>query len=137
MKYSKIVQLRETDAAGVVYFANLLSICHDAYEASIRAHGIDMKTFFNNSQVAVPIVHAEINFKRPIFCGDEIEVNLVASLVSENEFSINYQILAVPNQSSHLAKAKTIHVCINPNTRKRQPLPESLLSWMREKFIVN
>ncbi|MDJ0549913.1 MAG: 1,4-dihydroxy-2-naphthoyl-CoA hydrolase, partial [Microcystis aeruginosa] len=34
MSYERLIYLADTDAAGVVYFAHLLSICHEAYEFS-------------------------------------------------------------------------------------------------------
>ncbi len=133
MKYLRTVQLRDTDAAGVVYFANLLSICHEAYEESIRSAKIDLKTFFTNSQVIVPIIHAEIDFKRPLFCGEEIEITLKPILLTQNQFSIDYQVWqTLLTNGQEVAKAKTIHVCIEPNTRLRQCLPESLLSWIKD-----
>jgi hypothetical protein len=35
--YVRTVRLADTDAAGVVYFARTLSICHEAYEAALAA----------------------------------------------------------------------------------------------------
>jgi len=138
MKHLRIIHLKDTDAAGVIYFANLLSICHEAYEASIRDYGLELKQFFSSSQLALPITHAEIDFKRPLFCGEQIEINLEPILVSENEFSINYQVFLSPSNGQELAIAQTIHVCINPTTRKRQSLPESLLGWIKKgKIGVN
>jgi len=32
--YSRTVHFADTDAAGVVFFANFLAICHEAYEES-------------------------------------------------------------------------------------------------------
>ena len=41
--YSRTIHFADTDAAGVVYFARYLSICHEAYEEALAAAGIDMK----------------------------------------------------------------------------------------------
>jgi hypothetical protein len=35
--------------AGVVYFAHLLSICHEAYEFSLAQFGINIKDFLKDS----------------------------------------------------------------------------------------
>ncbi|MBD2021122.1 1,4-dihydroxy-2-naphthoyl-CoA hydrolase, partial [Leptolyngbya sp. FACHB-36] len=42
--YSRTVRFSDTDAAGVVYFASALSICHEAYEASLAAVGVDLRS---------------------------------------------------------------------------------------------
>jgi 1,4-dihydroxy-2-naphthoyl-CoA hydrolase len=52
--YNRTVRFQDTDAAGVVYFANVLSMCHEAYEASLAASGINLKSFFNNPTVLFP-----------------------------------------------------------------------------------
>ena len=44
--YTRTIRFHETDAAGVVYFANLLTLCHEAYEAALAEAGLDVKSFF-------------------------------------------------------------------------------------------
>lgn len=44
--YTRIVHFQDTDAAGVIYFANILAICHEAYEASLAAFNINLRFFF-------------------------------------------------------------------------------------------
>ncbi|MEM6398800.1 MAG: thioesterase family protein, partial [Cyanobacteria bacterium P01_D01_bin.116] len=60
--YNRTIRFQDTDAAGVVYFANVLAICHEAYEASLESLGIDIKQFFTNSSTAFPIIHADVDF---------------------------------------------------------------------------
>jgi 1,4-dihydroxy-2-naphthoyl-CoA hydrolase len=124
--YYRTIHLADTDAAGVIYFARMLSICHEAYEVGLKTAGIDLKSFFQNSSVAIPIVHGEIDFFRPVFCGDELIIELTPKLLNETSFEINYLILGIVGQENY-AKAKTKHVCINPETRKRVNLPDYLL----------
>ena len=132
MKQIKIIHLRDTDAAGVVYFASLLSICHEAYEDSLRAHGINLQSLLS-STLALPITQAEINFQRPLFCGDTIEIDLTPSLINSNQFSVEYRVFQASENQQQIAKAKTVHVCIDKITRQRENLPETLLSWLGRK----
>jgi 1,4-dihydroxy-2-naphthoyl-CoA hydrolase len=127
MSYERLIYLADTDAAGVVYFAHLLSICHEAYEFSLAQFGINIKDFFKDSPVALPITQAEIQFFRPLFCGDQIQINFTARSLSENEFQLQYKIYLAEIM---VAKAKTRHVCIDPTARKRIPFPESLKNWL-------
>lgn len=127
--HHRTVRFQDTDAAGVVYFANVLSICHEAYEASLAASGIELKSFFNNPIAAIPVVHASVDFFRPMFCGDELLILLTPQPLSDNHFEIAYQIVAPPSEQQ-LAKAMTKHVCIDPMTRTRTPLPEELAQWL-------
>ena len=122
--YEYIIQFRDTDAAGVVYFANILSICHIAYEASLIASGIDLKLFVNNPEFAVPITHTSADFFKPLYCGDRITIELTPRSIDSCRFEITYQLDA--------ATVITKHIVINPNTRKRQELPAILTNWLKQ-----
>lgn len=127
--YLRRIYLCDTDAAGVVYFAKGLEICHEAYEESLAEAGISIQELIRG-KTALPIVHAEIDFLRPIFCSDRIQVSLNASLVNDSEFAIAYQIFPAGNSNQALVKAKTQHVCINSQVRQRIDLPADLLGWL-------
>ncbi|MBV9384985.1 MAG: acyl-CoA thioesterase [Chroococcidiopsidaceae cyanobacterium CP_BM_ER_R8_30] len=127
--YSRTIRFRDTDAAGVVYFANVLAICHEAYEESLATSGIDLRSFFNNLSVAIPIIHASVNFLHPMFCGDRILVQLNTKHLDNSKFEIIYQVVAVTEQP--IAKVVTRHICIDPNSRTRKELPDNVISWLR------
>ena len=125
--YQRTVRFQDTDAAGVVYFANILSICHEAYEESLEASGINLKTFFCHSSLAFPIVHSSIDFMRPIFCGDKLFVVLRPQQLGIDKFEINYEILTADMIAS---KAVTRHVCIETSTRQKHRLPNQIIQWL-------
>jgi 1,4-dihydroxy-2-naphthoyl-CoA hydrolase len=126
MSYSRTIRLVDTDAAGVIYFASLLSICHEAYEDRLIQSGINLKTFFRDTETALPIVHGEIDFFRPLFCGDRIEIQLIAKVINEHSFEINYQIFLAQSFEKKIAQGKTKHVCINPLSRQKISLPDPI-----------
>jgi 1,4-dihydroxy-2-naphthoyl-CoA hydrolase len=136
--YYRTIYLADTDAAGVVYFPNLMSICHQAYEESLATVGISLQEFLADSAVAIPIVHSEMSFFRPIVCGDKIKIDLTAEKLDECElargwlssFMIAYQLFSVASEQK-LAQGSTRHVCINPKTRIKIPLPESIIQWLK------
>lgn len=128
--YLRRIYLADTDAAGVVYFAKGLEICHQAYEESLAEVGISLNQTIREKKTALPIVHAEIDFLRPIFLGDKIQVSLKTSLVNNSKFAIAYQITPVDNLEQILVKAQTKHVCIDPQIRKRMDLPSTMLEWL-------
>ncbi|HAA28491.1 MAG TPA: 1,4-dihydroxy-2-naphthoyl-CoA hydrolase [Cyanobacteria bacterium UBA8553] len=128
--HNRTVCFRDTDAAGVVYFSNVLSICHEAYEASLVASDINLKLFFNNPVVAIPIIHASIDFYSPMFCGDQLLIHLIPQQLNDNKFEITYQIVAATSSEQQLAKAITKHVCIDPITRTKTQLPEEIIHWL-------
>ena len=143
--YHRCIRFQETDAAGVVYFANLLSICHEAYEASLAAAGFNLALFFSReSEFAVPVIHTEAHFYEPLHCGEAIALQLHPTQLSLHSFEISYRIYrcspsghqTLANESKALpkerpaVKALTRHMCIHPPTRKRQALTPALLNWI-------
>ena len=135
--YTRTVHFQDTDAAGVVYFANVLAMCHEAYEESLAASGINLKAFFSNPEVAFPIIHASVDFYRPMFAGDRLMINLTPKQVTGNEFEIAYQVFVVAGEVAgrSAAKAVTKHVCIDAASRTRKQLSEELMQWM-SKFEI-
>lgn len=130
--YSRTVRFSDTDAAGVVYFASALSICHEAYEASLAAVGVDLRSFFAGEIGAVPIVHAEMDFFKPLFCGDCVEVHLTPTALTENEFEVAYRLALAGSVDRLVSRALTRNVCIDPATRRRIPLPDVLIQWHQQ-----
>lgn len=128
--YHRAIYLSDTDAAGVIYFANALNICHEAYEAWLVEIGINLRKMLTEKTIAIPIVHADIDFLRPIFYGDQLQINLEFKLIQDTEFMINYQIFKQESLDKPLAIAKTKHVCINPKTRSRTNLPEIITRYL-------
>lgn len=134
--YERTVRFADTDAAGVVYFANILSFCHEAYEAALMAAGLDLRRFFTNPDLAIPIVATEAKFLQPLFCGDWVEIKLEPSLTGVDSFTIAYTLSKTskleesqaPDQL--IALASTKHVCIVPQQRQRHPLPQEILDWL-------
>ncbi|HZG38204.1 MAG TPA: thioesterase family protein [Nodosilinea sp.] len=121
------VRFHETDGAGVVYFANELVMCHAAYEASLAAAGLDLGAFFRAETVAYPIVHAEIDYRRPLRCGDRVEIHLTPSRLDDSSFEIKYQ---VKLEAAVAAQAVTRHVCIEVANRRRCALPAEMEHWL-------
>ena len=125
--YFRTVYLADTDAAGVVYFARAMEMCHEAYEEWLVSIGISLQKLLQERKLALPIVHGEINFFRPMFCGDKLRITLQSNLINDTEFAIAYQIYLLSSPDKAIVTATTNHVCINPLTRNRIPLPSTIL----------
>ncbi|MEM9976344.1 MAG: acyl-CoA thioesterase [Cyanobacteria bacterium P01_D01_bin.2] len=128
--YHRIIRFHETDAAGVVYFANILTLCHEAYEASLAASGVNMRAFFSGSaSLAVPVVHAKVDFRRPVHCGDQVAIALTPLPVDTTTFEISYCLRNTEQKT--VATALTRHVCIDSASRQRHPFSPELSQWLR------
>lgn len=126
-EYRRIIRFHETDAAGVLYFANVLTLCHEAYEASLAAADVDLTVYFSGQDVAVPVVHASVDFRRPMRCGDAIAITLTPEQTQASTFEICYRLHAADRL---LATALTRHVCIEAATRQRTTFTPDLNRWL-------
>jgi 1,4-dihydroxy-2-naphthoyl-CoA hydrolase len=125
--YDRTIRFNDTDGAGVVYFANLMSICHEAYEASLVAAGIDMPAYFRGHPVAVPITHSSIDFRRALKCGDPLQIALQISALDESRFAIDYHLT---RNSEEIATGRTEHVSIDSDSQTKVPFPLDLRLWL-------
>ena len=134
--YRRVIRLEDTDAAGVVYFATVLSICHEAYEASLAAVGIDLQAFFSGKPIAIPIVHASVDLRSPMFCGEEYEIAIAPTQLDGSKFEIRYRIERSGQNDSRITEALTVHMAIDPVTRSRAELPTPLIQWLRQTKAI-
>ncbi|HTJ78185.1 MAG TPA: thioesterase family protein [Rariglobus sp.] len=129
--YTRTIHFPDTDAAGVVFFANYLAICHEAYEESLAAAGVLLGTFFTDHGVVVPVSKSEATYLRPLACGDKVRVEIIPSLLSENSYALDCVIWKQGAAEKRAAVVRTEHVCISSKTRERLPLPAHLAAWVR------
>jgi 1,4-dihydroxy-2-naphthoyl-CoA hydrolase len=110
-------------------------MCHEAYEESLDTSGINLKSFFSNPSMAIPIVHASVDFFRPMFCGDRIDIHVMPKYLDDQRFETTYQLVAV-GEDRVLAKAITKHVCIDPVSRNKTKLPQEIIQWFQHYGFV-
>ena len=129
--YSRTIHLADTDAAGVVYFARTLSLCHEAYEEALSHAGIALKDLFGTSDIMVPIARSEAEYLRPLVTGDRVRISVTPEPKSENAFAVRYEILRLGTVEKVAARVRTEHVCTSPSKRERVPLPSALAAWVQ------
>jgi 1,4-dihydroxy-2-naphthoyl-CoA hydrolase len=129
--YTRTVHFPDTDAAGVVFFARYLSICHEAYEEALAASGVPLGSFFVDHGVIVPVSKSEATYLRPLVCGDKLRVEVKPALLSENSYALDYVIWKLGTADKRAAVVRTEHVCISSKTRERLPLPADIVAWIQ------
>jgi 1,4-dihydroxy-2-naphthoyl-CoA hydrolase len=129
--YLRTVRFGDTDAAGVVFFANYLAFCHEAYEESLAAAGIPLGEFFRDTGVVVPIAKSEAEYLRPLGPGDRLRVTVAPEPLSENSFAVRYEIFRLGAVEKLAARLRTEHVATSPTKRSRVPLPAALAAWVQ------
>ena len=130
--YTTKIRLHDTDAAGIIFFANQLKIVHDAYEELLASIGLSFDNMLKKTDYFLPIVHAESSYKTPVFVGDKVVIIIKVSNLGTTSISFEY---TLKRGSTIIGTAKTVHVAINQKTRQKMPLPESLRKKLKKYLI--
>lgn len=130
--YQTKIKLHETDAAGLLFFSNQFKIIHDAYEGLLENLGFGFAQLIREKEFFLPIVHAESDYKLPLFVGDLIEVQVFVEKVGKTSFTLSYKLLDTSQRL--VGSAQTVHVTIDNATRKKIPLPLDLRSKIEQVF---
>lgn len=124
--YHRTVHFSDTDAAGVVFFARYLAICHEAYEEALTAAGLPFAALFENSDTIVPVSKSEAKYLRPLKSGDKLRIDLRHERLSPESFAIHYELFKLGNPEKLAAVVRTEHVCANMAKREREALSPAL-----------
>ncbi len=130
--YSRNIHFGDTDAAGVVFFANYLVLCHEAYEEALAAAGLEISTLFSTNDLLVPIAKSSAEYLRPLRVGDRVRLTVQPEPLSANSFALNYEVFRVGPPEKLAARVRTEHVSTSPRLRERVPLPSALATWVAE-----
>lgn len=122
-RYEYQVIFGDTDQMGVVYYANYLRFFEGARASYWRALGRTYKDL-EDAQVAMPVIEAHCNYKRPARYEDLIAVDVSVSEMRGASLRFAYEVRC---GNVLLADGYTRHAVIGPNGR-----PRSIPDFMRE-----
>jgi len=118
------IRLHDTDAAGLLFFAHQFKLAHDAYEGFMEEIGFGFASIIREAGFLVPIVHAEADYKTGLSVGDKVTIRLRTVNVGNSSFTLAYDLLDSGDRA--VGSVKTVHVCMDKETRKKKPLPDGL-----------
>ncbi len=126
------VRMHDTDMAGILYFPRQFRFVHDALEDWMENEGLYFERLFTEEHFAFVIVHAEADYKAPLKVGDKLEVHLAVEKIATTSFIIDYVIY---KEKKVVGTAKTVHVTIDRETRKKIPIPIHLKSALQKNLL--
>lgn len=128
------VRFGDTDAAGVMHFHQLLRWIHEAWEESLEHYGVAPSRVFPGGRdqqqpptIALPVVHCEATFRRPVHGGDLLDVTLQPTRLNPGSFEVR---CTFQHNSNVVANGLIRHVAIHAASRQRCPLPETIDRWL-------
>jgi acyl-CoA thioester hydrolase len=122
----KKIYYHDTDAGGVVYYANYLKHLEEGRSEYLRSKGIDVVEYARNG-IIFPVVHLEIDYKTPARYGDTIRVFTRPEKIGNASLCFSQEI---KRGETTILQAKTTWACVKPNGSGMKPtrIPEEVRS---------
>jgi len=126
------VYYEDTDAGGVVYYANYLKFMERARTEWLRAMGFEQDELIVRDNVLFAVRHIEVDYLQPARLNDALSVDL--DLIDTKSASLTVaQQITKQNESRVLCKGTVKIVCLKANTFKPTALPTTIRTLLRDK----
>lgn len=122
--YRLTVQLHHTDSYGILFFANQLQFCHDAFQAWLEAHGEGLAPTRAEARFVAVMVKAEATYAAPVRLGDRLELRFEASRIGRTAFT--NRVTVVNQHGATVGSAHLTQVSIDPHTSQKIAIPPFL-----------
>lgn len=117
------IYYEDTDAGGVVYYANYLKYLERARTEFFSEKGVDVTQYHNNGYFFV-VVHVDIDYKRPAMLGDIIEVTTELIEMKNVTITLKHQIL----RDDNVLVDSTVKVACIGRDGKPKRIPDEITS---------
>ena len=124
--FALTVYFEDTDAYGIVYYANYLKFMERARSDFIRAVGVDQAAELRRSGSAYAVVEVAIKYRRPARLGDDLLVVSTVEQVRASSVDIHQRVMRGGEQ---VADARVTAAFLDRDGRPRRQPQE----WV-EKF---
>ena len=127
-RHSVTARFFEIDRAGIVFFGRFFEYCHATFEELLaRLYG-NPEESFAAGRWAMPLVHAEADFQKPVRMGDRIDIALGVERLGERSVTFAYALTSADG-APH-ARVKMVHACIDLKTFKPRAVPDDLVAGL-------
>ena len=91
-KYKVKVFYEDTDAGGVVYYANYLKFFERARTEAIAEIGLSNKKLLDEFGVLIIVKSCNIDYKKPAKLEDQLEIKSIISSISNSSFKMTQKV---------------------------------------------
>ncbi|MET0534994.1 MAG: tol-pal system-associated acyl-CoA thioesterase [Steroidobacter sp.] len=118
------VYWEDTDAGGIVYYANYLKFMERARTEWLRAAGIEQLPLKEQHGLMFVVVDLEAHYRKPARYGDELLVT--CEIEERTRASLTFQ-QHIRRHDELLIEGKVRVACLDANSLKPKALPKDLL----------
>jgi len=125
------VYYEDTDAGGVVYYANYLKFMERARTEWLRSLGVEQDELVKDRNVLFAVRSVQIAYKRPARFNDLLAVTVEPLALKPASISIRQSITQQRNEGLLLASADVNVVCLQADSFIPRPIPKTLLKEIK------
>lgn len=92
-RFALTVYFEDTDAAGIVYYANYLKFMERARSDMIRAAGVDQNAELKATGCAYAVAEVAIKYRKPAYLGDDLIVVSTVEAVRAVSVTIQQRVM--------------------------------------------
>jgi acyl-CoA thioester hydrolase len=124
------VYYEDTDAGGVVYYANYLKFLERARTEWLRALGFDLPGLARDHGAMFIVRSLAVDYLRPAALNDEIAVTVELERLGAGQILLEQRIT---RGSEELAAARVRLACVNPATFRPVRIPRSVAARLARR----
>ncbi len=125
------VYYEDTDAGGVVYYANYLKFMERARTEWLRSLGIEQDELVRSRNVLFAVRSVYIVYKRPIRFNDSLAVTVEPLALKPASVSIRQAITQQQDETFLFASADVNVVCLQAGSFSPKPIPGDLFKEIK------
>ncbi|EKE80789.1 tol-pal system-associated acyl-CoA thioesterase [Idiomarina xiamenensis] len=122
------VYYEDTDAGGIVYYANYLKFLERARTEWLRSLGIEQDTWLAQ-QVAFVVRHVDLDLQAPARFNDELSVTVVVTKLGRASVVFQQQVL--DKHGKLLCQAQVKAACVDNKAMRAVAMPAEILGELR------
>ena len=121
----------DTDAGGVVYYANYLKFMERARTEWLRWLGVEQGPLKEQAGIILVIAHVDVSYRRPARYGDLLQIR--TRLIETGRASLRFEQSIYRDspgsgaEGELLVEGRVKAACVDPVSFKPRPLPENIV----------
>ena len=120
------VYYEDTDAGGVVYHSNYLNFMERARTEWLRHAGFEQNTLIEEKGILFAVRKVKIDYNKPALFNDLLNIN--TRIFEQRKASLVFKQVIFNQSEEIVCKAEIKIACLDSNTMKPKPIPETILS---------
>ncbi len=126
----------DVDRAGIVYFPRFYDFFHRALEDFFQQEvKLPYWSLEERHGVALPVVHIETDFERPLAHGDVVTIELETLALGEHSVTLGYRVYR-PDAAEPAASSRVVLCAIEVPSWRKIPVPDDVREAFRRHLVA-